>query len=191
MAWLFLAVYQVFFAKMAEMMRYTVFRTGWGYFGLAGCERGLLRTVLPGRDRGKVESLLLANLPAVRYERGFCRPLQELVIAYFEGLGVDFGPDIPVLLDGVGLFTRQVLAACREIKFGQVTSYGLLAAKLGNPCAGRAVGGALGRNRLPLIIPCHRVITSCGQIGGFSAPGGVAIKQKLLSHEDNGQNNRL
>jgi methylated-DNA-[protein]-cysteine S-methyltransferase len=166
-----------------ESLKYTTFKTNWGYFGLAGSNGTLARTCLPVRDRQKAESCLLKGLPAAQYDRDYFRPLQEQVIAYFEGARIDFSPDIPILLEGFSCFARLVLAACRQIGFGEVLTYSGLARQIGRPPAARAVGNALSRNPLPLIIPCHRVIRSNGRLGGFSAPGGTTMKKRLLELE--------
>lgn len=91
--------------------------------------------------------------------------------------------DIAVDLDRVDLFGRQVYAATREIPAGQTKTYGELAASLKQPNAARAVGQALGRNPIPLIIPCHRVVGAGGRPGGFSAHRGRATKARLLAIE--------
>jgi methylated-DNA-[protein]-cysteine S-methyltransferase len=166
-----------------ESLKYTTFKTNWGYFGLAGSNGTLARTCLPVRDRQKAESCLLKGLPAAQYDRDYFRPLREQVIAYFEGARIDFSPDIPILLEGFGGFARLVLAACRKIRFGEVATYSGLASQIGRPAAARAVGNALAQNPLPLIIPCHRVIRSNGRLGGFSAPGGTTMKKRLLELE--------
>ena len=77
-------------------------------------------------------------------------------------------------------FQRQVWQALREIPYGELRTYGQLAAGLGKAGASRAVGGANGKNPIPLIVPCHRVVASDG-IGGFT--GGLAWKERLLAHE--------
>ncbi|MDG2105125.1 MAG: MGMT family protein [Pirellulaceae bacterium] len=79
-------------------------------------------------------------------------------------------------------FQKQVTRACRSIGWGQVLTYGQLAKIAGSPRASRAVGSVMANNRYPLIVPCHRVCSSTG-IGGFSAPNGVALKQRLLANE--------
>jgi len=169
--------------KMQEATRYTIFKTKWGYFGLAGIELGLLRTCLPGPELGKIKSQLLENLCAARYDKALFKKLQERITAYFEGAYVNFDKDIPIVLDGFSLFARQVLDASRDIKFGQTVSYGRLAEMVGKDGTARAVGGALAKNPLPLIIPCHRVVRSDGKIGGFSAAGGITLKKRLLELE--------
>jgi methylated-DNA-[protein]-cysteine S-methyltransferase len=98
---------------------------------------------------------------------------------------VDFGFDVSVSLDGFSDFQKAVLATCRSVRFGQTTTYVELAKKLSRPAAARAVGNALAKNPLPLIIPCHRVIRSDGKIGGFSAPGGTHTKSELIKFEKN------
>ncbi len=89
--------------------------------------------------------------------------------------------ELPVDLSIAPDFTSRVLLACREIPFGTTLSYGELAAKIGQPHAARAVGQALGRNTIPIIIPCHRVIGQNGSLTGFG--GGLTWKRKLLQHE--------
>ena len=80
-------------------------------------------------------------------------------------------------------FARRVLEACRRIPYGQTRSYAQLAAAAGSPGAARAVGRVMASNRVPLVIPCHRVVGSAGKLGGFSAPGGLETKRRLLDLE--------
>jgi methylated-DNA-[protein]-cysteine S-methyltransferase len=169
------------------MLYYAVFRTKWGYFGVAG-NGAVRRTCLPMPQREGVEKELSEALrPAdgnPRFDKTYLRNLQQRIIAYFEGEPVDFTFDPAVSLDHAGVFARQVLHACRQIGLGRTTTYAGLAARIGRPGAARAVGTALAANPIPLIIPCHRVLRSDGGLGGFSAPGGTATKQKLLDHEE-------
>ena len=168
---------------MQKVIKYVIFKTKWGYFGLAGTKSALFRTHLPGPEPKKIEFRLLKNLPCAQFDDTFFKILQKQIAAYFEGSCVNFSPDIPVVLDGVGGFSREVLTACREIKFGQRITYSGLAQKAGRPAASRAVGNALAQNPLPLIIPCHRVLRTNGKMGGFSAPGGISFKKRLLALE--------
>jgi len=80
-------------------------------------------------------------------------------------------------------FQQAVWKACMSIPAGQTRSYGWIAEKIGKPGAVRAVGSALGRNPFAPIVPCHRVIKSDGTLGGFSGPGGLRTKLKLLKKE--------
>ena len=91
-----------------------------------------------------------------------------------------------VALDDAGIaeFDRRVYAVAREIEAGRVLSYGEVAARVGPDASARAVGESLGRNAMPIVVPCHRVVASGGGLGGFSAPGGVRTKQRLLAIEN-------
>ena len=101
---------------------------------------------------------------------------------YLHGEQVDFG-DIPVLLDGLTPFRRTILAAIRELHYGEISTYGRVARECGSPSAARAAGGALASNPIPIIIPCHRIVASDGRLTGFSAPGGERAKMVLLKME--------
>jgi len=170
-------------SKKPQPIYYTIFNTEWGCFGLAATEDGLIRTCLPEPNPEKIKARLLKNLPTARHSQWLFNPIQQQIIAYFEGARINFFTDVPLVLDEFSPFTQQVLTACRKIRFGQTTSYHELAEKVRCPAGSRAVAGALAKNPLPLIIPCHRVIASDGKIGGFSAPGGITLKEKLLQLE--------
>jgi O-6-methylguanine DNA methyltransferase len=90
-------------------------------------------------------------------------------------------PPLPLRPQKVTPFTQTVLEAIARIPFGKALTYGELAASLGNPDAARPVGGACGRNKYPLVIPCHRVIASGKKIGGFALD--LSIKERLLKFE--------
>ena len=90
---------------------------------------------------------------------------------------------IPISLSHLTPFQRQVVKACRAIKRGDSRSYGEVAAAAGSPGAARAVGQVMRTNRMPLIVPCHRVVAAGGKLGGFSAPQGLAMKRRLLELE--------
>ncbi|MGB5433782.1 MAG: methylated-DNA--[protein]-cysteine S-methyltransferase [Acidimicrobiia bacterium] len=88
---------------------------------------------------------------------------------------------LPVDLSSMGEFQRRVLEKCAEIPPGEIRPYGWIAREIGNPSAVRAVGTALGRNPVPVLIPCHRVVRTDGQIGNYAY--GSPMKRKLLEHE--------
>jgi methylated-DNA-[protein]-cysteine S-methyltransferase len=169
------------------MLQYAIFRTEWGYFGLAGTEQAISRTFLPTAERQDAERGLLQGFQStgdnLRLDKDFQQDLQERIIAYYEGEPVDFSTDPPVVLTGAGLFVHKVLQACRMIVFGQTKTYSDLAREVDSPNAARAVGSVMAGNPVPLIIPCHRVLRTDGGLGGFSAPGGTATKQRMLHHE--------
>lgn len=91
--------------------------------------------------------------------------------------------DIALGLESASDFEKHVYAAALRIPRGEVRTYGEIAQEIGDPGAARAVGAALGRNPVPIIIPCHRVLGSAGKSGGFSAPGGTETKFRMLEIE--------
>ncbi len=164
-------------------MKYVIFKTKWGWFGLLADEEGLIRTFLPTTTRSVAQAGLLSGFDSTEFDKRLYRPIQDRIIAYFEGEMVDFDANTPVFLQNLTPFTRSVLLTCRGVPYGQTSTYLALAAAAGRPKAVRAVANALARNPLPLIVPCHRVIRSNGKIGGFSAPGGTRIKSGLIEFE--------
>ena len=106
-----------------------------------------------------------------------CEHAKEQLTAYLQGTRTTF--DLPLAPRGTS-FRRRVWKGLTEIPYGQVISYGELARRIGMPGAARAVGQANGANPIPIVIPCHRVISADGTIGGFSS--GLAIKRQLLAH---------
>jgi methylated-DNA-[protein]-cysteine S-methyltransferase len=101
----------------------------------------------------------------------------------FDGLGLD--------MSGVSPFDRRVYAATAAIPPRETRTYGEVASKLGNAGAAQAVGRALGSNPFPILIPCHRVLASGGRSGGFTAPGGLATKFRILELEGAGSSDAL
>jgi methylated-DNA-[protein]-cysteine S-methyltransferase len=86
--------------------------------------------------------------------------------------------------DGIDAFRRSVYAAARKIAPGTVATYGEIGRAIGSPDAARAVGAALGSNPFPIIVPCHRVVAADGALTGFSAPGGLVTKRRMLEIEN-------
>lgn len=99
-----------------------------------------------------------------------------------DGESEDFA-GVALKLEGLGKFEQAVLEETFRIPPGETRTYGQVAAALGSPGASRAVGAALGRNPIPIIIPCHRVLGANGRSGGFSAPGGAETKLRMLEIE--------
>jgi methylated-DNA-[protein]-cysteine S-methyltransferase len=142
-------------------------------------ERGLLRVSF-GRSPRAFEAALVRRERArvVRADEPLARVRTELG-EYLVGARRRF--ELPVDLSRVSEFQRRVLHAARRIPRGRVASYGEIARRIGHPGASRAVGQALGRNPVPIVIPCHRVVAGGGRLGGYV--GGIAIKRKLLALE--------
>ncbi|NOZ01465.1 MAG: MGMT family protein [Deltaproteobacteria bacterium] len=150
------------------------FRTAWGACSIAWAVDGIVRVLLPGAS--KTTSSDRGDPP------GFVKDAMRRIIAHLKGTPQDY-LDLPVDLGGMGAFSRDALEAARTIPWGATTTYGELAALIGRPGAARAVGQAMARNPVPLVVPCHRVLASGGRLRGFSAPGGIAVKQRLLGME--------
>jgi methylated-DNA-[protein]-cysteine S-methyltransferase len=164
--------------------RYLLFPTAFGTCGIAWRDGGLTRLQLPERDVSATERRLSARaLPGLQDEK--VPWVAWAVVAlqrYFAGRAVDFS-GICLDVSGCSLFHQRIYEALRSVPFGKTTTYGALAAEVGSPDAARAIGQAMGRNPIPVIIPCHRVLASGGKIGGFSAPGGATTKERLLELE--------
>jgi len=111
------------------------------------------------------------------------RALAARVQRHLSGEPQDYA-DVPYAFDRVSPFQREVYVAALQVKPGQTLSYGGLAAAIGQPpAAARAVGTALGQNPWPLLVPCHRFVGADGKMTGFSAPGGIKTKLRLLALE--------
>ena len=104
--------------------------------------------------------------------------LRQEISEYYSGERREF--TIPVAASGTP-WQMEVWEALRRIPFGETRSYSQVADMIGRPGAARAVGGANGCNRVPLVVPCHRVIAADGSLGGFN--GGLHLKERLLAHE--------
>lgn len=161
-------------------MHYCVVDTALGTFGLAWSDEGLRRVLLPDNGRAAVEAKL--SRVATPGEPRHLPQLVELIVAYGEGQPVSFA-DLKLDLGGVSPFHASVYDAIRSLGWGETTTYGEIARDLGGVQLSRGVGQALGANPLPLVIPCHRVLGSGGWAGGFSAPGGVSAKLRMLALE--------
>jgi len=132
-------------------------------------------------DKGMYEArkMVLSFHPDATESLAPFKTIRTLLDRYLQGRKVDF--DVEVDISRLRSFTQKVLNELRKIPYGETRSYGWLAKKVGNPGAARAVGQALKRNPLPIIIPCHRIIRDDGTIGGFSM--GENIKERLLALE--------
>jgi methylated-DNA-[protein]-cysteine S-methyltransferase len=106
----------------------------------------------------------------------------DALCRHLDGDLQDFG-DLALDMREVADFHRRVYVGARKIPAGRTVSYGELASRIGSPGAARAVGQALGKNPLPIVVPCHRVLAAGGKAGGFSAYGGLGTKRRILAVE--------
>lgn len=157
-------------------MPHATFSTPLGTCAIAWTDAGLTRFLLPDPERhatGNTE----ADPPS------WVRDVIDRVQRHLAGEPQDFS-NVRYDFTRVPEFVRAVLRATLSVKSGFTATYGEIAAAIGQPlAASRAVGSALGGNPWPLLIPCHRIVAATGRMTGFSGPGGVATKVKLLALE--------
>jgi len=170
---------------MKKRLKYAIFKTKWGFFGLLADNKGLLRTVMPAKNFQSAKKYLLVGIFSLAKEdRRLFPELQKSIIAYYKGTYVNFYKLVlSIISPGLSDFSHKVVKVCKAVPIGKTVTYSQLAKKAGFPKAGRAVGNILAKNPLPLLIPCHRVIRADGRIGNFSAPGGSRMKKRMLEHE--------
>jgi O-6-methylguanine DNA methyltransferase len=157
-------------------MRFCIIETALGWLGLVQSPAGLRAVTLPCRDRDAALEQVLAlgaRQEAGDHELG---DLPERLRRYARGEPVAFSDALDFA--AATPFQRAVWQATQEIPYGQTRSYGWLAATVGRPRAARAVGQAMAANPWPIIVPCHRVVSSNGHLGGYG--GGLDMKERLL-----------
>jgi len=183
-------------ASAAPVAVHAVYAAPWGPVHLAAGGHGLVAISLrqpeaafvadvEKRLHGRVAASGDADVPEA-WRATIDRTVAELD-EYFAGQRTTF--DVPVDLAGLSAWDRAVLGGAARLRYGEVTSYGRLARMIGRPGAARAVGGALGRNPVPIVVPCHRILAGDGTLGGYG--GGwtgaredmLAIKSSLLARE--------
>lgn len=161
------------------VVRFDFLRTPIGRVFVGMSDQGVCDVTLDSPNEHTYRLRLGRRAPEVWRDRDVVEPVLTELDAYFHGRLKKF--TVPVDLRGVTDFTGRVLRATRRIPFGGLLSYGDVATRIGSPRASRAVGGALGRNPVPIIVPCHRVIAHGGKLGGFT--GGLDTKRTLLKIE--------
>lgn len=175
---------------------FTTYAAPWGLLHLAATDQGIVAIELAaetpdfvdrlaGRVHGRVVPAEDGAVPGAWREQLDAATAQ--IGEYLAGRRTSF--QLPVDLAGLSGWDRRVLAGAASLGYGELTSYGALARRIGKPGAARAVGGALGRNPVPIVIPCHRVLAADGTLGGYggSGPGErnamLAVKRRLLRIE--------
>jgi methylated-DNA-[protein]-cysteine S-methyltransferase len=169
-------------------IHHTLFSTAIGTCGVAWSTRGLVALALPERDEAATERRLRGK----SHSAGKAEPPPQIAQAisliqkYCSGERVDFSA-VPLDLSGIDPERRRVYEVMRALGHGETTTYGALARQAGAAEsdweAPQRVGVAMGRNPLPIVVPCHRVLAAGGKLGGFSAYGGTMTKEKLLALE--------
>lgn len=162
-------------------LQYRIVRTRAGFVGLVASPFGLRRSYLPEPTAVDLRARIARDEPDAIENDALLPRLAQQMEAYFTGEPVTFDAKLDV--SDAPAFHRSVWAACQSVAFGETATYKDLARKVRNPAAARAVGNAMRCNRLPLIVPCHRIVKSDGGLGGFSAPTGLNMKRRLLELE--------
>lgn len=163
---------------------YALFDTAIGSCGLVWRAAGIIGAHLPEASRAATRARIVRRFPGAAESEPppAIRAVIDRIVALIGGEPVDLSTS-PLDLSGLPDFHRRVYAVTMAIPPGETLTYGEVARRIGEPQAAQAVGQALGRNPIPIIIPCHRVLGARGRTGGFSANGGVGTKLKLLSIE--------
>ena len=154
-----------------------------GWIGMVGSDDGLCRLSMKATPEEVLEDLEDAIRGSAQDDSAFPEA-RECLERYFQGDTLALG-EIVLDLSGAPPFFAAAWEACRSIPAGETRSYAWLAAEAGRPNAARAAGQAMAKNPLALVIPCHRVIGSNGNLHGYGA-GGLTVKARLLQMEQAG-----
>ena len=163
------------------MHKVMMFKSPWGWMGIAESPKGIQAIVLPKQSERAVEADLRAQSNGL-LQRGESAQLdiaRRQLLDYLAGTRHTF--DVPLDLSQGTVFQRQVWRVLLRVPYGKLRSYQWVAARVGGPQYARAVGNAVGANPIPVVIPCHRIVSQDATLGGFS--GGLSMKRKLLSLE--------
>ena len=166
------------------MMNFTLFETAIGCCGLVWSGRGIAGVQLPELSEAATRNRLMRRFPEAREGA----PPTEVrcaiddIVALLGGERRDLN-HVTIDIGGAPEFHRRVYEVARRIPAGATLSYGEVAERLGDRNLAREVAEALSENPCPIIVPCHRILAAGGKPGGFSAPGGVATKLRLLTIE--------
>lgn len=161
-------------------LKYTTFETAMGWLGLLASADGLRQTTLPQHSAEEAIRLLGVKQHQASSDTSLFQDLVKRLSIYFRGGQASF-PD-RLDLSATTPFQRAVWQATGTIPYGETRSYRWVAERIEKPGAARAVGQALGRNPVPVIVPCHRVVASDGKLGGFT--GDLELKKRLLQLEN-------
>jgi methylated-DNA-[protein]-cysteine S-methyltransferase len=163
---------------------FALFDTAIGPCAIAWGDRGIAGVQLPGSSPDTTRSQMRKRFADSRETEPSeaARDAIDRMTALMAGKPSDMSP-IPLDMEGVPDFNRRVYKVTCDIPPGQTLTYGEVAERIGEPGAAQSVGQALGANPVPIIVPCHRVLAAGGKVGGFSAPGGISTKRKMLAIE--------
>lgn len=158
---------------------YAIINTPLGWIGLSGSDAGISRATLPKSSKELATREVAGQSSGVLHSQSYFEQIIEELLNYFRGQRVEFAEKLD--MGNHTPFEQAVWKATAKIPYGQRKSYSEISRQIGKPAAYRAVGQALGKNPLAIIVPCHRVIASDGKLGGFG--GGLTMKRYLLNME--------
>ena len=161
------------------MVNFTILESGLGQITLVARDDRLISLDVGRENARALKKSLLKKYPGATESAKPFGKLALLLDRYLRGQKVNF--DVPYSLEGMGDFTKKVLLEVKKIPWGRAMSYGAVGRNIGYAAAARAVGQAVGRNPIPIVIPCHRVLQGDGSLGGFGL--GTGIKERLLALE--------
>lgn len=158
------------------MKGFNIYETKWGIGAVIFSQAGLAGVTFPQQNEVRLEETVIKKFGMCKYVKDLGKDLCSALERYFEGNKTHF--DVWIDYGQATEFVRAVYETLRAIPYGEFLTYKELAKRSGNARAARAVGNALARNPVPIIVPCHRVLKSDGTIGGWSGMPGW--KQRLL-----------
>ena len=163
-----------------------VFPTRFGWVGVVSSRRGARRTTLPQAAPADCMSIMGREAEDSIESPAEVAGLRARIEAYFEGERIGF-EDVSVDVEDASSFLKASWSACLAIPYGETRTYKWLAEQAGRPRAPRAAGQAMARNRLPIVVPCHRVVASDGSLHGFGRGATqLDLKQRLIELETSG-----
>lgn len=162
------------------MPGFALFSCQFGAGAVISSEQGVIEVIPPFGMRTAVElqASIISRYPDILLDNGHAKTAADELDAYFSGYLKSFS--VPLDLHHLSSFATEVCRYVMGIPYGEVRSYGQVAAAVGSRGAARGVGAVMAANRLPIIIPCHRVVAADGSMRGYSAEGGIATKMQLL-----------
>lgn len=161
-----------------------IFSTPLGWVGLVGSDGELVTVTIGNRTASAAKTRVLETYKKPVFA-DWNTGLREMLEAYAHGDVIDFR-HVRLRLPEMTTFRQNIIAATRNVAYGQTATYGELAARIGHPNAYRAAGTAMSTNRFPIVIPCHRILAAGGKLGGYTAPSGLGLKVQLLELEARG-----
>ncbi len=166
-------------------MNYDIFETEMGWVAVVANENGVVRMSLPERLFERAYDHVRPEIEHAELEPDAVSHVRQQVRAYCAGKPVDL-TQIPIDMSSMSPFFKKAREACRSIPSGETRTYAWLADQAGNVRAARGAGQAMAKNPVALLVPCHRVIGSDGELHGFGGGEGLPMKARLLRMESAG-----